>query len=506
MFVYSIFNDKEFYRPFWYLGVVLLCVAVFLSFFYVSITFYYTTDFFQASPPKLITILGIRNALIVGGVIALYFWYNRYYKILSAHHIALKEYLDKKYVLLEIKISKQHKNPFRAMQLFLETFENGENGRFMLPDMASLEMESKGGVIRMFIRIDESVKQNILTSLYAYFPDATVTEEVNDYVYSSAYDKEMWRMFSCEYRTDNNDAYPLHTYIDAKLDNIKDRSTTDPVASLFEFFNSLRGGEHAWIHFVFVKEGNPRFIFPKSDSTKLVFGYAVKESMYKYKKNIFSSFAWKKEKYKDAFKRALTSETKDAEKNKEKGGTGKDIGQFLDHQKRLEKQPIFHVGIRFMYMAPKEEFRDVYVGSFAKKSFFKGVVSPFNSIIPDGRLLETYPFNKGDDAEAIEKEKEILLNIGRDRMYFLYPSLLRHQSEIAGWVKEPVGGFEKYIYDFLASTAINYNNKPELPRVMIRMSSEMLATLFHFANAVTTPANAPSVEAKTAEPPLNLPH
>ncbi len=175
------------------------------------------------------------------------------------HHYRSEEYYDKTFVpkMLEIRLPKIIEKLPVAMEIVYEAMYQSSTGTWydklwkgrVLPEF-SLEMTSTEGKVQFFIRTPEKFRMPIVSALYAQYPNIEVVE-VEDYVYKIPYTKgsQEWSLWGTEYKLAKEDAYPIKTYIDFKLDNtqIKDEQRSDPLSSIIELLGSVGRGGHVWI-------------------------------------------------------------------------------------------------------------------------------------------------------------------------------------------------------------------------------------------------------------------
>lgn len=132
-----------------------------------------------------------------------------------------------KWVLLEIKLPKEiHKTPL-AMEVILNTFYQTSGTivwwekvwKGKVKDYFSLEMASFGGNIKFFMRVPVVYKNVIEAQIYAQYPDVEIYE-VPDYTLLVDYQgkKGAWDLLAVEFKLAKEDAYPIKTYVDYGLD------------------------------------------------------------------------------------------------------------------------------------------------------------------------------------------------------------------------------------------------------------------------------------------------
>jgi hypothetical protein len=165
-----------------------------------------------------------------------------------------------KYIMLEIKMPREVKRPFKAMeQVFAgwwmlydppDWWEKWIEGKYQLS--MSIELVSNGGEIHFYLRIPEPARNFIESSIYSQYPDAEIFQ-VEDYTKDVPQDipNEEWDLWGCDYELIKPDIYPIKTYsqfFEEKAEVIEEKRI-DPLASLLEGMSKLRPGEQIWVQF-----------------------------------------------------------------------------------------------------------------------------------------------------------------------------------------------------------------------------------------------------------------
>lgn len=144
-------------------------------------------------------------------------WYKQYF--LS----------KQKYTMLEINISRNIERSPQAMEFVIDMLHQLGGGamswmhRFWLGSVllpASLEIASIEGSIYFFIRVNTKFKDSLTSTIYSQFPDVQVNE-VDDYTrYIGDYTKKenLWNLYGADFKLALDDAYPIKTYVDYGLD------------------------------------------------------------------------------------------------------------------------------------------------------------------------------------------------------------------------------------------------------------------------------------------------
>jgi hypothetical protein len=161
-----------------------------------------------------------------------------------------------KFVLLEIKLPRVIDKTPMAMELVLQSLHQGGMGNWFekwwkgkVSPWFSLEIISREGEVKFFIRTPVKFKTLIESHIYAQYPDIEVIES-EDYISAAPYihEKEKWSMWGCEFGLTKPDPYPIKTYVDYGLDKLgtKEEFKSDPITSMIEFLGSVGRGEQIW--------------------------------------------------------------------------------------------------------------------------------------------------------------------------------------------------------------------------------------------------------------------
>ena len=161
-------------------------------------------------------------------------------------------------ILLEIKIPKNTDKTPAAMEMVIEGIWEDVIGSLTgaylegeVRDVFSLEMVSIGGEVKFFIWAFPKWKSIIESRIYAHYPGAEVTE-VEDYAVKVIFDPKKMNLWGITTRLVKPDAYPIKTYIDFELDKAgkEQEEIIDPLAPVLEYLGTLKPGEQAWIQIV----------------------------------------------------------------------------------------------------------------------------------------------------------------------------------------------------------------------------------------------------------------
>jgi len=314
----------------------------------------------------------------------------------------------------------------------------------------SLEIVSLEGKIYFFIRTPSFFRTAVEAQIYAQYPQAEINEVDEDYAYFvPPYTKDgPWAMIGSEFVLTKADPYPIKSYVDYGLDknstSLDAEQQIDPITSTLEQMGALGQGEQMWLQILVRAHQSKRYTKPGHSFEKRELKDLADEEIAK----IFEKARFKS-------------------KDKEKGPSSTDLSkgqqQIIEAiERNLEKQQ-FDCGIRAIYIAKGENFNPGNIPALLSilKQYNSATLNGFK---PKNVTAFDYPwqdFNK--ERETILKRN--MLNNYRLRSFF-YPPALRD------------------------------------PFVL---SSEELATIFHFPGRVSETPSFKRIESKKSEPPVNLP-
>lgn len=342
----------------------------------------------------------------------------------------------------------------------------------------SLEIASIDGQVHFYIRTPSRIKGLIETQMYAQYPQAQV-KVVEDY--TLAVDKiskdSAWNGWGCEFKMNKPVAYPIKTYIDFGLDkDPKEEYKIDPISPVIELFGSIQKGEQMWMQIV-VTPSKKKYHTPGT-----LFGY----------------HDWQQEAERELLE-LLEPFTGARTRADKPGAVGKEIRapkymeDIVEGSSRKMQKLGFETGIRIMYLAKKEIYP---IGVRTNNSrnirlMFRQYESPFlngfyriNSTQGDayGGIFST-------PKETVLLLADRMLNEYRERSFFHHP--MRH-TILA----------DKFPLFWPISPYIFPGYKHQTTFVL---STEELATLWHFPGQILKVPTLERIESKEASPPTNLP-
>lgn len=378
-------------------------------------------------------------------------------------------------ILLEVKIPEEMEKPIRAMDVVFSGiwqlygppnwFEKWWEGQF---DYSfSLEITSIEGVPHFLLRVPMKQRTLFEQHIYSQYPDAEIFE-VEDYTQKVPQNipNDRWEMWGTDYSMMRSDCYSLKTYRDFETENEKtEEKRIDPISSLLEGLSMLEEGEQLWIQIKAkpVTEIETGFeTRAKKEYGKLVGRKEKAPPMPLFFQVTNMIFGFPKENKEDAKEELYPAEMKLTPIER----------ATVESIERKRTKHIFQCFVRYIYLAKKEKLN---------MSRIKIPMSYFNSFnnrslgewIPYGKTITKIKRNWHDFFWRLEKR----LYVRKRRM------------------------FKNYVRRERSSFPIDND-----PKDVCILSSEELATLYHFPSKTSSPPSAiPRVDAKKKEAPYNLP-
>jgi len=416
-------------------------------------------DFFSGTFIQLILFILSLAPIWVPLVLILVAW-QFWVKYLRVSYLASLEW-----VLLEIRIPRDVFKSPQAMEIALvNAFHQGGGmgnwyqkywqGRVHM--WFSLEIVSLEGKVYFFVRSPALFKTLVQSQIYAQYPQAEINE-VPDYTERIPHSKiGEWSMFGSEFRLTKPDPYPIKTYVDYGLDkssgSLDPEQQIDPITQMLEFMGSLGKGEQMWFQ-ILVKVHTSRYSVPGKTFATRDWRDLAKEEIQKVIKGGLMVTD-------DAAARTTMNLTK---------GQNAIIEAI---ERNVDKQG-FDCGMRAIYLAEKDRFNPINITGML------GMVKQYNSpslngFAPTNATGFDYPWQDrtGRRAQALKYE---MYNAYRERSYFYPP---HHSTNVA--------------------------NKHIMRKPFV-LSSEELATVFHFPGRVAETPSFTRIDSKKVEAPTNLP-
>lgn len=390
-----------------------------------------------------------RTAIIWLPIFLIYLAWHLWYYYRQAVYIRTTEWS-----MLEIKMPRQISKSPRAMEvvlgIFSQTYAGNTITRFtqgIVRSWFSLELVSLGGKIHFYFRIPKFFKNVIEAQIYSQYPEVEISE-TEDYVHNiPAYgtpqsDHKIWGV---EFAFSREDAYPIKTYVDYGLDkDPKEEFKVDPMTPLLEFLGSITPTEQVWVQILLIatrkRFHKPGTLFGKQDWRKDAEALIDK--------------LMKREQFKAGPDAAIPF-----------GALALSPGEraAVEAVERSMDKIAFDCGIRGIYLAKKDQFREVNIPGL--QSSFKQFNSANLNGFKSGLLTSVDEPWKDFKGIRVERMKRKIFNAYRRRSYF-YP--------------------------------------PYVGKAMV-LNVEELATIYHFPGEVAATPTLAKIESKRGEPPVDLP-
>jgi len=388
-------------------------------------------------------------------------------------------YLAKQsYVLIEIKLPREIFKSPKAMEFCIDSLHNpkGEGNWYekywkgQLRPWFSLEIVSIGGAVHFYIWTKKGDKNKIEANLYSQYPGIEIFE-VPDYTLPVRYEPGINEIGVSEFKLTKADAFPIKTYVDYGMDkDPKEEFKIDPLTPLVEFMGSLPPGHQGWIQIIIRAH-----VAEEKDPAKTFTKWKIWET---WKPSDIWDYQKKKDlRWEESAKAEIDKIIAKGKPEKDKDGKAIiGTGRFLTEDEQTTIKALgrsiskkgFDVGMRMLYIAPKDTF-----DSGNKGGLIGGIMhfnSPLNGFAPDG-------------TESGEHKNFLLL-----------------------WKKRKKSIFEKEKVEFLeAYKKRMYFHKPHKRKQYFILNTEELATLFHLPGAVLATPTFTRIDSRKSEAPPNLP-
>jgi hypothetical protein len=162
------------------------------------------------------------------------------------------------WVLLEVRVPRTQMKSPRAMEMVFNALHRTKEGnpfekywQGFVKQWFSFEIASAGGDVRFFVRTPAGLRRLVEAQIYAQYPDTEIIE-VDDYTKALPLDmpNTEYNLWGAEFGATKEDAYPIRTYVDFNLEDMKEEmEKSDPMSSLLEFMGSIHRGEYVWAQF-----------------------------------------------------------------------------------------------------------------------------------------------------------------------------------------------------------------------------------------------------------------
>lgn len=414
--------------------------------------------------PSLLNEIGVFIAIPILVVIAWNVWLS---------YIQTMFLKGLKWSLIEIRPPQDvFKSPL-AMELVLNSLYVGAQGgdwltKYWKGEVSlwhSLEIVSIEGKVRFFIRTPEKFKKMVEAQIYAQYPQAEVLEATDYTGAVPGYEKESdFNIWACNFVLSKDDVYPIKSYVDYGLDravgSLDEEQRIDPITPMVEFLGSLNAGEQVWIQ-ILVRPDTKRFSIKGKEGIE-----EGKDWKAKAQETIKELNEKLKEKDKEGKVTAVLKPTRGQQ------GT---IEAIERHAAKFG----FDSFIRALYIAKKDAFNAATRAPSLIGSFRQYASSDLNGFKPDKATKIDFPWQDMFGTKLVGMKQKFLK--GYKARGFFY------------------GGFDMFEFGSYFTHPNKSGGKPYI------LSTEELATIFHLPGRVVETPSIARIEAKTSEPPANLP-
>lgn len=398
------------------------------------------------------------------------------------HHYRQENFISGiKWILLEIQVPRDVDKTPAAMELiftnamyhqsmkgFWEQFIVGAPWMWF-----SLEIVSLDGQVHFFVRTPSRIRNLVETQIYGQYPQAKVIE-VDDYVFHIPQFKKdgEWYMWGCEFTKKREDFLPIKTYKnfgDEMKTGVKEEFKIDPITPTIEFMGSMKKGQQLWMQIII------------RQNIKMYHSHKTGGHINFYDASI-------------EFIEGMLAPYIRTVKNDKDGDGPMDLRQMVGMPDFLKPAVTavtdnmqlihFDVGIRMVCLSKKDLISEDEFNNLRRdvRLIFRQFAQPgINEMWRVNATQFDAPWSDPTGL-AMTKMKKRMLDYYRLRIMF-HPPI-------------------QYAFDYPAVLSIFF---PAYKPSIFVMSTQELATIFHFPGMVSETPSFKRIESKIAKPPSNLP-
>lgn len=382
--------------------------------------------------------------------------------VMFQNYTQTKYLVSLEWVLLEVRVPKEIRtspkpmeNVFSALHgihdppKWRERFFHGK-----VHPWYSFEIIGKGAVTHFYVRTLKSLRNFVEAQFYAQYPDCEIVEAPEDHTVGlpSKFEGSDYDVFGTEFILTKEDAYPIRTYIQFEELNPggepEDIKRIDPIASLSEIFSRLNPGEYMGIQLL-AKPTGDAWVKKGQEVIDKILGKKPKPKEGFLTKAVFAI---------DNLLPGGGGAAPPAEKKEEKKESTPGQYEVLKAVEASLSKLGYEVGIRALYTAPKDVFQKSHIASI------NGAFKQFS----------TYNLN------GFKWDKTVATPIAK----WPFKERKKHAKKIA---------------------VFNNFKKREFVLKPIILTTEEMATVYHFPYFGVKSPLLPRIEAKKGEPPTGLP-
>ncbi|MBI5153018.1 MAG: hypothetical protein HZA36_00950 [Parcubacteria group bacterium] len=381
-------------------------------------------------------------------------------------YVGMKYFKDIEWVTLEVRIPReilktpksmeQIFNGMHAIQAYISRYDKIIKGKFQ--EWISFELAGTGGGVNFYVHTPVQFRNLVESQIYAQYPDAEVVV-VDDYTSLIAHSipNEEYDIWGADYIFVKPNPYPIKTYL--LFEDIKDERRVDPLAGVIETMSQLKSNEMMWIQLLIkpapksFKEESDELIdklvgkTPKSKKWSLKIWFdGILEFAWNLAKGLVDYPTWQSqaEAPKDADAAKLTPGKK----------------EVLEAVERKASHLGFETSLRMIYIDRRDSFTRVNVAALSG-GFKIFNTSNMNAFKPN---MDTLPNSRGW-FWLFKKQREYMMK------------------------RNIVEAYRLRLF----------------PKGSMVMSSEELATIYHYPNLNVAAPFLRRLETKKGQPPPNLP-
>jgi len=386
--------------------------------------------------------------------------------LLWVRHVQMKYISNLKSFLFEIKIPKDIQKSPLAMEVVLAAMQASGAATYTeaylqgkVVGWFSLELVSIDGQVHFYIWSSEPKFKKILEAqIYAQYPTVEIYEvpPEQDYVKKFVYNPLKHMIWGLQFKLTKPDAFPIKTYIDYNMDkDQKEEFRIDPMTAVLEFLGSATKGNQIWLQILIRKH--------------------AKQTLKEHR--LVEKPDWKIEAQAEIQKirDEATPEAKEGQYPGFPNPTKGQVESIAAIERSLGKM-CFDTMIRGFYLAENEVFNPSYISGYI------GSMRQYNSETLNGLKMKWFT----DTSDAFKDWCTIFpfLTPARDRQQERYRKDFLNAYRLRSFFYPP--------YKF-------YKNNPFI------LTTEELATIYHFPGNVSATPTLAKISSKKSEPPANLP-
>lgn len=394
-------------------------------------------------------------------IMLLYLFYDFWLSYKRLHYLSTVEY-----VLLEIKLPQMISKTPAAMEMVLAGIANPSGGAlyktFVLGEVRpwwSFEIVSLGGDVHFFIWTDKKSALYTKNLIYSQYPDVEIVE-VPDYTNFTESDPSKVSIWGTHFvETGKDDVDPIKTYQEFGIkEGQKPEEMIDPMTPTLEYLGHLKRGEQVWIQILARPHKKEKWDGGETLKTQEEWKSKVDKKIESIKKNAIESF------------KKLTGTTSSF-LVLEPG-----VDDYIKTLRRMQDQYTYEICMRGMYIAEEGSFRDTTIVGLI------GAFRQFNHVNGNGLKIDQFTdvSNFWKNLSSITPLFDTYIESERRSMKTEFFEAYRLRS----FFYPPYGGWKV---------------KPYV------LTTEELATIYHFPGGVAQTPTFKRIESKKAEPPSNLP-